>query len=315
MKKLLLVLLLALIALCISSYIFIPSTLNISSAVTVGATDNGTQRFINDETNWTKWWNYHDSNSITKASIGSFIINGDVFRLTEKFYKSVKINIQHKKQQLGSTMVVIPLQQDSTSIQWNCSLPTSSNPFKRVMQYMEAKKIKNNIEQVLANLSLFLSKKENIYGIHIDRISIKDTLFVSTKSIFTTFPTTPDIYNLIQKTQLFAARKGAKQTGNPIFNITQIDNKHYQAMVAVPVDRTLSDNDVFSLKKMIKGSFIVTDVVGGDYTVNNASMNLQQYFDDYRKTSMAMKFTMLITDRMYQPDTTRWITRLYLPVY
>ena len=76
-----------------------------------------------------------------------------------------------------------------------------------------------------------------------------------------------------------------------------------------------NDLDGYTFKKMIKGSFMVTEVVGGEYTVAKASKSLQQYFTDYKKTSMAINFTMLITDRMYQPDTTKWITRLYQPVY
>ena len=40
-----------------------------------------------------------------------------------------------------------------------------------------------------------------------------------------------------------------------------------------------------------------------------------KYFQDYKKISMAMSFTMLVTDRMLQTDSSRWITRLYEPVY
>ena len=313
MKKMTLILLSALALFCICIYIFIPSKLNISSAIVINTTDNGTERFIIDENNWSKWWNY--SATDTKKPASSFIVNGDVFRLTEKFYKSAKINIQHGKQQVETKLVIIPLRLDSTGIEWKYVDTMSVNPFTRFMQYLEAKQIKKNMDQVLNNLRLFLAKNENVYGIPIERTSIKDTLFISAKSIFTEYPGTPDIYGLINKIQLFTANKGARQTGNPIYNITEIDRSQFQLMAAIPVDRSIMDADGFSLKKMIKGSFIVTEVVGGEYSVAKASKSLQQYFTDYKKTSMAINFTMLITDRMYQPDSTKWITRLYQPVY
>jgi ABC-type spermidine/putrescine transport system permease subunit I len=66
---------------------------------------------------------------------------------------------------------------------------------------------------------------------------------------------------------------------------------------------------------MVKGSFMVTEVLGGDSTISKASHNMEQYFQDFRRTSMAMNFTMLVTDRQLQPDSSKWITKLYHPVY
>lgn len=268
-----------------------------------------------NEENWNKWWNYGDSNSQIKQPAGVFTIYGDVFNLTEKFYNAAKITIQHKQQTVISNLVIIPLGLDSTGIEWKYSVISSSQPFKRLTQYLEAKEIKKTIDKVLSNLRLFLAEPENIYGIQIERTSIKDTLFISAKSTHTKYPTTPDVYNLIKKIQLFASGKGIKQTGNPIFNINETDNKQFQLMAAIPTDTELADEKGFAFKKMIKGSFMVTEVTGGEYSVTQASKSLQQYFTDYKKTSMAINFTMLITDRIYQPDTTKWITRLYQPVY
>ena len=69
------------------------------------------------------------------------------------------------------------------------------------------------------------------------------------------------------------------------------------------------------MKNMVKGNFMISEVVGGDYSVNKASKSLQQYFTDFHLTSMAMSFTMLVTDRILQPDSSKWITKLYQPVY
>jgi len=55
-------------------------------------------------------------------------------------------------------------------------------------------------------------------------------------------------------------------------------------------------------------------VRGGQGTVENALEQMQLYFDDYDKTSMAITFQYLVTDRIKESDTTKWITEIYAPV-
>ncbi|MBS1565351.1 MAG: hypothetical protein JST39_13240, partial [Bacteroidetes bacterium] len=74
-------------------------------------------------------------------------------------------------------------------------------------------------------------------------------------------------------------------------------------------------NDNIFFRKMVPGAFMVTDVRGGDETVVYALSQMRLYFDDYKKTSMAIPFAALITDRQQEPDSSRWVTRIYAPVY
>ena len=317
MKKLFLFLVLLLILFCAGTYIFIPSTLTVSSTTSMLASENGTARQVLEPNNWPRWWTYlhTDTSSPDRPLQLNFTVGSDSFRLTEKFYKSAKINISHQGRQIATELIVIPLSTDSTGIQWHYSEPSSMNPFKRFQQYRDASKIKKNMDSVLLNLSAFLVKLQNVYGIPITRTSITDTLFLSAKTVSLNYPHTPDIYALIKKIQAYAAKQGLKQTGSPIYNIMRVENKDFQLMAAIPVDRAIPDQHDFVTKHMVRGSFIVTEVLGGEHAVDKAWQDLLLYFNDYRKTSMAINFSMLITDRMYQPDSSRWITRLYQPVY
>lgn len=316
MKKILLIFL-AVIALgCIGTYVFIPGKLTITSAAVMAASENGTHRFILDKSNWRRWWNYGDTAMLQVKEPGdSFIMNGDRFALTEPFYKSAKIQIRHDQRVIETNLILIPLQIDSTGIEWKYAVTTSANPLKRFRQYTEAKEIKKNMDKVLSHLAAFLSKIDNVYGIHIEKTSVKDTLLALAKSELSTYPGNRDIYQLIQKIQTFIKTQGAVQNGSPIFNVTELEKNRFQLMCAVPIDKVITGNNTFSFKRMVRGNFMVSEVTGGDSTVKKASASLQQFFEDYHKTSMAINFTMLITDRMYQPDTAKWITKLYFPVY
>ncbi len=315
MKKLLLVLLSALILFCAGIYLFIPKNISIASTVFVKTTDLGAERFVLDESNWGKWWNHTDSSTSPGTTSAPFIRNGDEYRLVQKFYKSADIRIAHKGQTLNTKILIVPLALDSTAIEWKCGLSGGSNPYTRLTNYFEAREIKKNMEQVLGNLGIYLSNVENVYGINIEKNHLKDTLYVTTKTDLTHYPSTEEIYSLIKKIQNYSNKNGVQQSGNPIFNVTEMDNNRYQLMAGIPVNQLLKEAEGFSTKNMVKGSFMISEVVGGNHTVEKASQSLQQYFLDYRKTSMAMNFTMLVTDRMLQPDSSKWITKLYRPVY
>ena len=317
MKKLLLVLLVALVVFVTGIYLFIPSNLTISSATTVKTTDNGVERFVMDESKWALWWHYKNPYEATylKAPATFFTTNGDDFSMGDKFYKSVAIHIKHHELQLDSKLLVVRLALDSTGIEWKCTMEAGNNPFSRFRTYLQAKQVKQNMDEVLANLKGFLSKDENVYGITIERNYLKDTLYVTAKTVVAFYPSTQTIYELINKIKSFITANGANQTGSPIFHVTDFGNHQLQLMAGVPTDKNMAEKDGFGVRHMVPGSFMITEVVGGDHAINKASQSLQQYFSDFHKTSMAMNFTMLVTDRILQPDSSKWITKLYQPVY
>ncbi|HVZ26882.1 MAG TPA: hypothetical protein VG842_12540 [Sediminibacterium sp.] len=310
MKKVLYAFITLFLLAMIAAWVLIPAKLTISSAVAIPATDIGTERFLVNENAWHRWWPGHPA-----ASDSLFAMNQDRYRLTEKFYKSASILIHHGADTLPSKIFIIPFQIDTAVVEWKCTMPSGINPFTRFSAYLTARTIKRNMDSVLAGLKSFLSSPENVYGINIEKVSTKDTLYLSFKKLLDKQPSTPQIYQLIRQIQAYATAKGARQTGYPIYNVTRITDQRLQLMAAVPIDKALPDKDGYAMKHMVRGSFMSTEVTGGEYTVAAASRSLSQFFSDYRKTSMAMNYTMLITDRLLQPDSTRWITRLYEPVF
>lgn len=282
-------------------YIFIPRTLELSAIAYTNCTPAAAYRLISDETQWNKWWPADNA-------AGSF-------RITKKIYNGIEINIQSGGMQTGSTLHLVPLPADSLVLQWQCSLPGGNNPFTKLVQYNKAVALKKNMSARLGQLAAFLNDKKNVYGYSIQRTSTIDTLLVASRSILPAYPLTPDVYRLVDTLKKYIAAQGAKQTGPPIMNITQMGNHVFQLMVALPTDRALTGNKDIFFRKMVPGAFMVADVQGGDYSVVHALRQMHLYFEDYKRTSMAIPFAALITDRIQEPDSTRWITRIYAPVY
>jgi len=66
---------------------------------------------------------------------------------------------------------------------------------------------------------------------------------------------------------------------------------------------------------MIRGNILVAEIKGGIYSVNEAERQLVNYANDYKKISPAIPFQSLVTNRQLEPDTSKWVTRLYYPIF
>ncbi|NDA61558.1 MAG: AraC family transcriptional regulator [Chitinophagia bacterium] len=294
-------------------YIFIPSRITITSAAIAAAPDVAIERVLMEEAHWPAWWKYCEL-----SKFGSPNLSQPPFTLTlkEKFYKSLQFDINAPNQPtVSSRLTLVPLRKDSTGFEWSCQLEAGNNPIQRLLNYGKAREIKSLLDSCLQPCVRFFSNTENVYGIQIERTKLPDTLFVTAKKQFGTKPSQQDIYNLIKQIEGYIKTQGSKPSGSSIYNISQLTENQFQLMAGVPISLRIKENKPFEIKYMVPGSFLVTEVVGGEYSVQHSARQLKQYFQDYKKTSMAMSFTMLVTDRSLQPDSSRWITRLYEPVY
>jgi hypothetical protein len=210
-------------------------------------------------------------------------------------------------------MSLLQFETDSIAIMWQCDLQTTMNPFEKIKQYFEAVNTKKSMEEVLSSLKAFVEKDENIYGLKISETSVRDSFLISKKQLFTQQPTMQDIYNLINDLKIYAAKNNCVQTDAPMLNILQ-DSDKYRVMVALPVNKEITVQPPVSFVKMVNGNFMTTYVQGGLMTVQNALQQMQLYFSDYDKTPMAITFQYLVTDRIKETDTTKWITEIYAPV-
>ena len=313
MKRILLIGVSIIITSLAAVYIFIPSRITITSAAIAAAPDVAVERILMEEAHWPAWWKYCEL-----SKFGSPNLSQPPFTITlrEKFYKSLQFDINAPDQPtVSSRLTLVPLRKDSTGFEWSCQLEAGNNPIQRLLNYRKAREIKSLLDSTLQPCVQFFSNTENIYGIQIERTKLPDTLFVTTKKQFSTNPSQHDIYNLIKQIEGYIKTQGSKPSGSSIYNVSQLTENQYQLMAGVPISMRIKENKPFEIKYMVPGSFLVTEVVGGEYSVQHSARQLKQYFQDYKKTSMAMSFTMLVTDRSLQPDSSRWITRLYEPVY
>jgi hypothetical protein len=295
---------LVLLALCLflgAIYIFIPSNIVISKVTTIGCTLGGAYRYLARDNNWGTFWKEKNDNAY------GYIITG-------KLTNGAQILIKKNDFELPSTIELFAKDPDSVVLDWHCSMVSGINPVKRILRYSQAVDIKKNMDAITENLERFLDRPENVYGIKISRSSITDTLLVAARYDTPSYPTTREVYEFLKPVKEYIQSQAAHETGYPMLNISRLNGSLFQTMVAIPVNKDLAGKGAIFSRRMIPGNFMVAEITGGTFTINQALDQMQHYFDDYRKTSMAIPFQTMVTDRITQPDTSKWVTKIFAPV-
>ena len=100
-----------------------------------------------------------------------------------------------------------------------------------------------------------------------------------------------------------------------MLNITRLDTVYVHTMVAIPLLSDIPSKPEFTIKKMILGNILETVVTGNETVIAKGLDALKNYAKDYNKLSPAIPFQSLLCNRLQEKDSTKWQTRLSLPIY
>jgi DNA-directed RNA polymerase subunit L len=296
-------------------YVFIPAKITFSKVIYIKTKVNIANRFLMDESKWGKWFPSDSVNNPPAAPGKNIYKYKDYFYSIENTMMNLgEVSITDNHTLLKSLINIISINGDSVGIEWKSKIPESSNPVNRIRNYKKAKELQNSMADILKHLQTFLEKKENVYGLDIIEMKVTDTLFISIKYKSAAYPSIPTIYSLIKNLREYILKEGAEETNYPIMNIIQ-DSDSFRTIIAIPINKIILEENNFVLKRMVPGKILVTEVTGGNFTTGNALKQLDMYRDDNHLSSPALPFQSLVTDRSREPDTAKWVTKIYYPIY
>jgi effector-binding domain-containing protein len=293
-------------------YLFIPSKLTISVIRASGAPISVEFRQVSQQDKWEKWW--RDASGRPHISGEPFTYGGTTFRLRQIGYNAVGIEIEHDGIVLQSEMDLVSLNRDSTWARWNCQFAAGTYPLTRLRQYNRALDISRNMRAVLVNLKNFISVRQNAYDITVFKTTFVDTSMLSTRFISTGFPPVEKVYQHFDLLKKIIQEQKARITGYPMMNVRMLKTDSFETQLAIPTDRILQNKGNIFYRKMVPGHFLCAIVKGGRHTIDESMRQLEYFVKDNSMIQMASPFEQLITDRVNEPDSTKWITRIYMPV-
>lgn len=278
-------------------YGLIPSQLDLSSAVITRCNDKSASRFLSRTSSWT-------------ACCPGY--NGRI-RRTLPFILEVPWTFQDEP--LSTTLVLVPGSQDSIGLQWKCTMATGLNPLHRWQRYRQALALKAEMKQALGCLGEKLADEKNLYSVPIQQIISPDSNLVAIRKTMDHLPGTPDTYALVHRLKAYLDAHNALQTDHPMQHVTTLGNGKFEIMVALPTNKSLAGSGDIFYRRFVPWHTIIATATGGEYSIADATRQMQLYLDDHHRVSMAMPFQSLVTDRSLETDTGKWVTNICQPVF
>lgn len=203
---------------------------------------------------------------------------------------------------------------DSTVLMWSAAWDAGASPIARISEFARSRRLRNDMQTLLGAFSLYASNPEHAYGFKPVFTKVTDTLLISTKSSFTSEPSINEVYDLFGSLEKYVAAKGATVKGNPMYHVTASGNT-FEVMAALPISNLIEESPTYRIKRMVDGHLLVAEVKAGPEKLKNLFRQFEQYKNDYQLTSPAIPYLQPITNRLQNPDTTQWITRMCYPIF
>lgn len=306
MKRWTVILVVVLLSLTGILYVGISSQQSFSKSVAVACTNEGALRTLTNEAGNKKGWPGTKLNDSTyqfeqiKYTVGASLLNIISLRLEDK---------------ARGELIIEETMPDSSSFTFTYSETLPLQPFQRISAYRNIQKTKSGIEKLLNALKSNFDGEELVYGIKIEMSRVKDSAMISTRTLLDHYPDLTEVYQQIDAIRKYIQANGGEETSAPMLNVFDDGPNQFLVMVAVPTKTLVNGNETFLQKRMLANGFIlISEVQGGNTIIQNAEAAMKQYVADHQKSSPAIPFQMLLTDRRAEPDSAKWKTRLYYPV-
>lgn len=311
MRKWIVWLLLLLVVFFAAVYFFIPDNITVRKEARINVNAKAFTREFLHEGSGTLSPQDKEANHVSNG----FVFNGNRFTPLQTKLASQLYAVQQKDDSMLAELVVIPFQVDSVALSFVGVTKAGWNPLSRVAKLLWAKKVAADFDALLKKTQAYYSNMSNVYGYAIQRELVADTSLISTFRIVHSYPDNALIYGLIDKLKAYAQKNKAEPSGFPMLNVTANDDSSYVVRVALPLNKRLNDEGDIRHKWMMGGGNILTaEVKGGPTKIKQAFAVTKLYVNDHDWATAAIPFESMVTDRRAEPDTNKWVTRIYWPV-
>jgi len=290
-----------------TTYVLFPGDPQAGGSVHSGANYSMAIRQLPDTVLWKRWWPWTESGREGNKPEGTIHLKGfsDTQLVLDWEENGVSIPVSVTLSSKGN---------DSTVLMWSAEWEAGVNPFARIREFARGRRLRNDLQTLLAAFSIYASNPENVYGFKPVFTKVTDTLLISTKSTFSTLPGTTEIYGMFGSLEKYVAGKGASVTGEPMYHISTSGNA-FEVMAALPISNLIEESANNRLKRMVDGHLLAAEVKAGPEVLKFLFRQFEQYKNDYQLASPAIPYLQPITNRIQNPDTAQWITRMCYPIF
>lgn len=307
MKKILYILV-PILFLLIISYL-LPTQKPTTETISVSMPVDAITRVVTNQKDWAKWF------PGTKVNDSVYTYYESPITIHKVLMNGFKATMVNKGVEVDLDFSFMADYNAKTSFTLKTVMKITYNPLLRFKQFLSLNSVENDCKRLLYQMQDYFSDVEKVYGFPIEMQKVPNSSYVSTKQTYDHEPTTDEIYALIDEVNEFIDGVEVKIVNYPILNVFKEDSSSYTAMVAVATERDIPSNGKFLLKNMMLGNIVVCEVTGDKNVIRQCNEAVKNYVQDHRKTSPAISFERLITNRRTVQDSTKWRTTINYPVF
>lgn len=310
MKYLKIILAIVLSAAFLFIYLFIPNNIIVSDNVYVTQAGSSVTRSFVQIQYWDKWMPH-------KSIEGhSFIWEDGALEIHTSFIASVKANFTKEGFESAIIFSAVDAGKDSSLVRFEAEVDNRHlSPITRLHNYVEAQKLKKQLNIVIKTAAAYYSTSIGVYGYNIVRTRVKDTTLISTQQNFADTPSLVQQYAMMEKLIKHIQKYNGIIHGDPMVNITRVSETEVYTQVAFPLAADIPPGDQIVIKKMVLGNILETRVEGGQHKINEAFEANRNYISDHLTSSPAIPFVTYNTNRLKETDQSKWISTIYFPIY
>jgi hypothetical protein len=308
-KKIFVGLLIVVIAALLLIQFIVPSQTSTKREIIIATTEGHVFDFLTHRKSWVLWWpgkvNFPEK---------EYSLNNSTFTFQKASNSGVDLTIENGSAKINSKLTFIAADKGWIKIRWQADEILSNNPLKKLSQFLGFRNTDDDITNILNHLKIFFEDDKNVYKLDIKLAKVKDSVVLVKQVSLQQYPEANQIYNMVNTLKREISMKNALQVDSPMLNVNQVGNR-YDVMVGIPINKVIPAGKGTFLNKLVLGNILRATVVGGPDKVRRSVKQLENYRRDYGLVAPAMPFQQLITNRLSQKDTTKWVTDLYYPIF
>lgn len=224
--------------------------------------------------------------------------------------------LRHHQRMYYSQLLVIGLRKDSVLLSWSTTFTGGGWPWQRIQLLSEKNLSEAYMQRQLLQLKLLLEDPKNTYGAPIRFGTMTDSVLITTSFTTKEYPSTAEIYTHIGQLEAYAAAKAAKATNAPMMFVqAKAEGGGFFTRVALPVNTKLPSTANIATKTMVLGNNLSAAITGPESRIQRGFKAMYQFVEDYELTMPAIPYAGLVTNRLQEPDSSKWLTTIYFPIY
>jgi hypothetical protein len=285
---------------------------NVNETVQFSTTPDALFRQLMHDSTWHKWWPGEVRTENQKLVFKQKEIKYTVERV---LLNSFELKASSNSIAANSTLRLTPQTNGEVILTLTSSIPLPGNPIDRIKTLLFSSRLKSSYKTILTKLSNYYSPVKNLYDIDIKESNVQVEYITTQAQTFSHYPSAQEIYALIDEVKSYIKKQGGTEIGLPMLHVSEINSTQFFTQIGIPTNKNLVESPTIKSKRMLKGGHILTaQVVGNQLMISKAKKQMELYIQDLHKTRVAISYEYLITNRLEQSDSNKWVTQLFFPV-